>query len=60
MQYRNRRVTTTAAAVMQFHSAIATGADLEAACRSTAIAVRSGLGPGPVESESLEARSSRY
>ncbi len=49
MQYRNRRVTTIAAAVMQFHSAIATGADLEAACRSTAIAVRSGLGPGPVD-----------
>jgi small ligand-binding sensory domain FIST len=34
---------------MQFHSALTTGADLEAACRAAATAVRTGLGPGPID-----------
>ncbi|MBP8301930.1 MAG: FIST C-terminal domain-containing protein [Planctomycetes bacterium] len=34
---------------MRFHSATATGADLEAACRSVASAIRQGLGPGPID-----------
>jgi small ligand-binding sensory domain FIST len=34
---------------MRFHSATATGADLEAACRTIASAIRQGLGPGPID-----------
>lgn len=34
---------------MRFHCATATGADLEAACRSVAAAIRKGLGNGPID-----------
>lgn len=34
---------------MQFHSALATGAELEAACRQAAASIRQGLGPGPID-----------
>lgn len=34
---------------MQFHSAIATGAEPEAACRMAAQSVQQALGPGPID-----------
>ncbi len=34
---------------MQFHSVLATGAELEAACRQAATAIHEGLGPGPID-----------
>ncbi len=34
---------------MQFHRALATGADLEAACREVVASLRSGLGAGPID-----------
>lgn len=34
---------------MRFHSALATGAELEAACRQAATAIHEGLGPGPID-----------
>lgn len=34
---------------MQFHSALATGAELEAACRQAAATIRQGLGAGPID-----------
>lgn len=34
---------------MRFHCATAMGADLEAACRNAATAIRQGLGPGPID-----------